>query len=286
MPSLIDIRRRIRSVKNMQQITKAMKMVSAAKLRRAQEHAVASRPYARILERVLRNVAAAAKSSDDAGDLPLLAVREEKRIQLIVVSSDTGLAGAFNANLFRMIHGFIDEHRDADLRIEAIGRKGRDYFRRRDFNLSGEHVGIVEKPKYDQAAGIAGKMIEQYSKAEVDAVYLAVNEFKSVMAPNLVLRKILPVELPEGEAEQIDYIYEQPPEELLRTLLPRYVEMEIYRALLESISAYHAARMAAMDAASSNAGDVIQTLTLNMNRVRQASITSEIIEIISGAAAQ
>jgi F-type H+-transporting ATPase subunit gamma len=269
----------------MQQITKAMKMVSAAKLRRAQENAVASRPYARILDRVLKNVAAAAQSSEDAGALPLLAVREEKRVQLIVVSSDTGLAGAFNANLFRMVHSFMDERPGVDLRIEAIGRKGRDYFRRRNLNLSGEHIGIVEKPKYEKAAEIADKMIEQYSKAEVDAVYLAVNEFKSVMAPNLVLRKILPVALPEGEGEQINYIYEQPPEELLRALLPRYVEMEIYRALLESISAYHAARMTAMDAASSNAGDMIQDLTLNMNRVRQAYITREIIEIVSGAAA-
>lgn len=260
-------------------------MVSAAKLRRAQEQAIASRPYARIMERVLRNVAAAAKSNEEAADFPLLQVREEKSIQLIVVSSDTGLAGAFNANLFRMVQRFIDEHRDAELRIEAIGKKGRDHFRRRNYDLTGEHVGIVDKPKYGPAAEIADKMIRLYRQAEMDAVYLAVNEFKSVMAPNLVLRKILPVELPEGDADQIDYIYEQPPGELLRTLLPRYVEMEIYRALLESISAYHAARMTAMDAASSNAGDVISDLTLTLNRVRQASITREIIEIVSGAAA-
>jgi F-type H+-transporting ATPase subunit gamma len=285
MPSLIDLRRRIRSVKNMQQITKAMKMVSAAKLRRAQEQAIASRPYGRMMERVLRNVAAAARSNEEAADFPLLSVREEKRIQLVVVSSDTGLAGAFNANLFRMAQRFVDEHRDTDLRIEAVGRKGRDYFRRRNFNVTGEHIGIVDKPKYHQAAEIADKMIQLYRHAEVDAVYLAVNEFKSVMAPNLVLRKVLPVELPEENADQIDYIYEQPPGELLRTLLPRYVEMEIYRAMLESISAYHAARMTAMDAASSNAGDVICDLTLTLNRVRQASITREIIEIVSGAAA-
>jgi F-type H+-transporting ATPase subunit gamma len=262
-----------------------MKMVSAAKLRRAQEQAIASRPYARIMERVLRNVAAAAKSNEETADFALLQVRDEKRIQLIVVSSDTGLAGAFNANLFRMSQRFIDEHPDAELRIEAIGRKGRDYFRRRNLRLTGEHIGIVDKPKYHQAAEIADKMIRQYRDAEVDAVYLAVNEFKSVMAPNLVLRRILPVELPEGNVEQIDYIYEQSPAELLRILLPRYVEMEIYRALLESISAYHAARMTAMDAASSNAGDVIDKLTLTLNRVRQASITREIIEIVSGAAA-
>jgi F-type H+-transporting ATPase subunit gamma len=284
MPSLIDIRRRIRSVKNTQQITKAMKMVSAAKLRRAQERALASRPYANMMGRVLSNVAAAAAGTDETAELPLLQKREEKRIEIIVVSSDRGLAGAFNANLFRMAQRFVDDHRDAEIRIESIGRKSRDYFRKRGFNITGEHIGIVERPSYERAREIGDKMIDLYSKAEVDAVYLAVNEFKNVMAPHLVLRKILPVEVPEG-GEQIDYIYEQPPKELLSALLPRYVEMEIYRSMLESNSAEHAARMTAMDTATSNAGDVIQTLTLNMNRVRQASITREIIEIVSGAAA-
>jgi F-type H+-transporting ATPase subunit gamma len=285
MPSLIDIRRRIRSVKNMQQITKAMKMVSAAKLRRAQEHAVASRPYAKMMNRVLSNIAAASAGSQEVADLPLLQTRDEKRIQLIVVSSDTGLAGAFNSNLLRLAQRFADEHGQAELRVETIGRKSRDYFRKRKFNITGEHIGIVEKPNIEKAREIADKMIELYNKAEIDAVYLVVNEFKSVMAPNLVTKKILPVEIPEGGGEQIDYIYEQPPYELLSELLPRYVEMSIYRALLESVSAYHAARMTAMDSASSNAGDVIETLTLNLNRVRQASITREIIEIVSGAAA-
>jgi F-type H+-transporting ATPase subunit gamma len=284
MPSLIDIRRRIRSVKNTQQITKAMKMVSAAKLRRAQDRALASRPYANIMNRVLSNVAAAAAGNEEVADLPLLRTREEKRIQMIVISSDRGLAGAFNANLFRMAQRFIDDHRGAEIRVETIGRKSRDYFRKRGFTVTGEHVGIVERPAYERASGIADKMIELYSKAEVDAVYIAVNEFKNVMASNLVTRKILPAEVPEG-GEQIDYIYEQPPQELLSVLLPRYVEMEIYRAMLESNSAEHAARMTAMDTASSNAGDVIQSLTLNMNRVRQAAITREIIEIVSGAAA-
>jgi F-type H+-transporting ATPase subunit gamma len=291
MPSLIDLRRRIRSVKNMQQITKAMKMVSAAKLRRAQEHALGSRPYANMMARVLANVSRASASLDEPADMPLLQVREEKKIQLILVSSDTGLAGAFNANLFRMAQRFIDDHQQAELQIEAIGRKGRDHYRRRNYTLSGEHIGIVEKPKYEQAREIADKMMEIYTKGEADAVYIAVNEFKSAMAPQLVLRKILPVELPEEKEQegknegQVDYIYEQPPQELLKALLPRYVEMEIYRAMLESVSAYHAARMTAMDAASKNAGDVIQDLTLNLNRVRQASITREIIEIVGGAAA-
>jgi len=284
MPSLIDIRRRIRSVKNMQQITKAMKMVSAAKLRRAQERAIASRPYARMMQRILSNIAAASAGSEDVAELPLLQVRDEKRVQLIIVSSDTGLAGAFNWNLLRAAQKFVDERSTAELRLETIGRKSRDYFRKRGYSLTGEYVGIVEKPNLEKAREIAAKMIERYSKAEVDAVYLIVNEFKSVMAPNLVVKKILPVELPAEGGEQIDYIWEQPAKELLSDLLPRYVEMSIYRALLESLSAYHAARMAAMDAASKNASDVIQTLTLNMNRVRQASITNEIIEIVSGAA--
>ena len=288
MPSLIDIRRRIRSVKNTQQITKAMKMVSAAKLRRAQERALASRPYADMMNRVLTNVAKAAAGNEEAARLPLLQAREEKRVQLIVVSGDRGLAGAFNANLLRRAQRFADELSGATIAVETIGRKARDYFRKRSFTVTGEYIGIIDRPTIEQAREIAGKMIELYSKAEVDAVYIAVNEFKSVMAPNIVLRKILPVEVPatEGEENQpIDYIYEQPPQELLSELLPRYIEMSIYRAMLESNSAEHAARMAAMDTASSNAGDVIQSLTLNLNRVRQAAITREIIEIVSGASA-
>ena len=290
MPSLIDIRRRIRSVKNMQQITKAMKMVSAAKLRRAQERAVASRPYAEMMRRVLSNVAAAAASDEEASQLPLLQVRDEKRVEAIVVTHDTGLAGAFNSNLLKVAHKFVDEHTpNGPVRIDAIGRKGRDYFRKRGYEFSGEHVGIVEKPEIEKAREIAHRMMEMYSNEEVDAVYIIVNEFKSVMAPKLVTRKILPIELPKGkegdESVTIDYIFEQPPAELLKVLLPRYVEMSIYRSMLESVSAYHAARMTAMDAASSNAADVIQDLTLHLNRVRQASITREIIEIVSGAAA-
>jgi len=283
MPSLIDIRRRIRSVKNMQQITKAMKMVSAAKLRRAQERAIAARPYGNSLNRILANVAAAASANEEVSH-PLLAVREEKRVQLVVVTSDPGLAGAFNANLLRLAQKFIDDNAGKEIHIEAIGRKGRDYFRRRGVELSGVHIGIVDKPRYDTARGLADKLIERYNKAEVDAVYICVNEFKNVMAPNLALRRILPVTLPES-AQNLDYIYEEPPQELLAALLPRYVEVQLYRALLESNSAEHAARMTAMDAASSNAGDVIDTLTLNMNRVRQAKITREIIEIVGGAAA-
>lgn len=284
MPSLIDIRRRIRSVRNTQQITKAMKMVSAAKLRRAQEQAVQSRPYARMLEHLLPRVAAAAAASESPDLFPLFVVREEKRIQLVVVSSDRGLAGAFNANLFRRVERFVREHNGAEIRVEAIGKKARDYFRRRNYTLTGEHIGVVEKPSYEKAVEVAGKLVAAYRQAEADAVYLAGNEFKSVMASSLVLRKLLPVSMPEG-GEPVAYIEEQPPEEMLVTLLPRYVEMEIYRAMLESNSAEHAARMTAMDTASSNANDVIDSLTLKLNRARQANITREIIEIVGGAAA-
>jgi F-type H+-transporting ATPase subunit gamma len=283
MPSLIDIRRRIRSVKNTQQITKAMKMVSAAKLRRAQDRAIASRPYAKMLNHVLSNVAAAAAQLD-ISDLPLLAVREEKNVQLIVVTSDRGLAGAFNSNLLKQAQRFIGERSGASLEVEAIGRKGRDYFRRTGAKLTGEHVGVIDKPSYDEAAGIARRMIERYSKGEIDALYLTLNEFKSVIAPNMVTRRILPIELPETK-EDHDYIFEESPKKILSKLLPRYVELQVYRAMLESNSAEQAARMTAMDAASSNAAEVIDTLTLNMNRVRQAAITREIIEIVSGAAA-
>ena len=259
-------------------------MVSAAKLRRAHERALAARPYGESLNRILANVASAASSSDEVHH-PLLAVREEQRIQIAIVTSDPGLAGAFNANVLRLAQRFIDDHPGKQIEIEAIGRKGRDYFRRRSYTLSGAHIGIVDKPNYEQAREIAEKLIERYSQGEVDAVYLCFNEFKSVMAPNIVLRRILPVDLPESK-DPIDYIYEQPPQELLAALLPRYVEVQLYRAMLESISAYHAARMTAMDAASRNAGELIDALTLHMNRIRQATITREIIEIVSGAAAQ
>jgi F-type H+-transporting ATPase subunit gamma len=284
MPSLIDIRRRIRSVNNTQQITKAMKMVSAAKLRRAQARAIASRRYAEMMERVLSNIAAAAAGLRDLAELPLLRIREEKRIQLLVVTSDRGLAGAFNANLLRAAQHFIDEHRGAEISVESIGRKARDYFRKSGIPITGEHVGILEQPSYDDARGIAERMIELYAKGDIDALYIIVNEFKTVMSPNLTIKRILPIEIPDG-GEQIDYIYEQPADELLSTLLPRYGEISVYRAILESVSAEHAARMTAMDAATENAAEVTQTLTLNLNRVRQSAITTEIIEIVSGAAA-
>jgi F-type H+-transporting ATPase subunit gamma len=284
MPSLIDIRRRVRSVKNTQQITKAMKMISAAKLRKAQDKALAARPYAKMLTEMLANVAEAAGQSPDAGENPLLAVRPEKRILLVVMSADRGLAGGFNANLLKLAFRFTQEHEGSELWFELVGKKARDFFRRRSKNISGEYIDVFRNVKLEDADRIANSIIDRFSKAEVDAVYLFVNEFRSVVAPNLTSRRILPIEVPKSH-NTADYIYEQKPEELLGSLLPRYVKLQIYRSLLESSASEHAARMTAMDAASNNAGEVIDRLTLYMNRVRQASITKEIIEVVSGAAA-
>ena len=284
MPSLIDIRRRIRSVKNTQQITKALKMVSAAKLRKAQDRALAARPYGAMLNQILANVAEAASQSPDAGENPLLAVREEKRILVLVVTADMGKAGGFNANLLKLAQRFVDEHKAQELSFLLIGKKGRDYFRKRTRNIRGEYVDLFRKVRYEDAETIANSVIEAFSNAEVDAVYLFGNTFKSVMSATLTSMRVLPIEVPKVQ-ETVDYIYEQAPEEILGSLLPRYIKLQIFRALLESVAAEHAARMTAMETASKNATDVIDKLTLNMNRVRQASITREIIEIVSGAAA-
>jgi F-type H+-transporting ATPase subunit gamma len=284
MPSLIDIRRRIRSVKNTQQITKAMKMVSAAKLRRAQDRVISSRPYGALLRKVLANVAAAAAADERTSGHPLLAQRAEQRILLVLITGDKGLAGAFNSNLIKGAQAFMAERPSATVQLELIGRKGRDFFRKRGASISGEHVNLAAKVVFDDTAAIARKAMELYRNEEIDAVWLLYNEFKSVVAQKVVLSRVLPIQLPE-QASTVDYIFEQPPAEMLAALLPRYIEMESYRALLESAAAEHAARMTAMDAATSNAGDMIENLTLYMNRVRQASITKEIIEVVSGAAA-
>jgi F-type H+-transporting ATPase subunit gamma len=283
MPSLIDIRRRIRSVRNTQQITKAMKMVSAAKLRRAQDRVIASRPYGAALRALLADVAAAAGSDERVANHPLLARRPEKRIQLVLITSDKGLAGAFNSNLIKAAQRLAEEHKPAATDFLLIGRKGRDFFRKRGVPITGEHLGMA-KVQYEDAVAIGQKLMERFRNEEIDAVYLLYNEFKSVMAQKVTLAQVLPMELPK-QAEPVDFIFETPPVEMLASLLPRYVESELHRALLESAAAEHAARMTAMDAATSNASDMIETLTLYMNRVRQASITKEIIEVVSGAAA-
>src|ERR1035441_240413 len=284
MPSLINIRRRIRSVKNTQQITRAMKMVSAAKLRRAQEKVLAARPYTKLLDDVLSDVAAAAQGDPEVLSNPLLAQRDEKRIELLFFTSDKGLAGAFNSNLIKASLRFYADHPDAQISLVLLGRKGRDFYRKRNSIILAEHVNVLNKATYADAAAIAGSTVERFKNGEIDSVYLLNNEFKSVILQRLSVRKLLPVKLPEKPGEH-DTIFEQPPLEILERMLPRFIEVEIFRSILETTAAEHAARMTAMDAASTNAKEVIETLTLNMNRIRQAAITKEIIEVVSGAAA-
>jgi len=359
MANILDIRRRIRSVINTRQITKAMKVVSAAKLRRAQERALAARPYAQMLTNVLKSLVARAEIYDlETGEPkhPLLAQRQEKNILLIVVTGDKGLAGAFNANITKAAARFLESKAGKNVDIEAIGRKGRDFLRRRypaakvqtrsladlsesleteqeaaeragEIQITGEQVGILGKVEFAQARALSENVIARYTREEIDAVYIVFNEFKSVIAQRLIVEQILPIEQigertvrlveemseeekkrvkeaaisagvglrsPDRQTEeaasqfgmaQVDYIYEQPPEELFRSLLPKYVSIQIFRALMESVAAEHAARMTAMDSATNNATDMIDSLTLAMNRARQAKITKEIIEIVSGAAA-
>src|ERR1700732_1714862 len=369
MANILDIRRRIRSVVNTRQITKAMKTVSAAKLRRAQETALAARPYSQMLTNVLKSLVSRADIYDPVTGLPihpLLAERPEKNILLIVVTGAKGLAGAFNTNILKMASKFIQSKPDQNINIdiECIGRKGREFMRRRyppgpkspsadgandgaagtspvhsdaeaappradRVQIVGEHIGVLGKVEYDFAAILSESVIARYTRHEIDSVYILFNEFKSVIAQRLIAERLLPIkqigaidvamaeEATEEErkkrleaaksagvglravdtsavdeaaatfgASQVDYIYEQPPQQLFQGILPKYVGIQIFRALLESVAAEHAARMTAMDAATSNASDMIDSLTLIMNRARQAKITKEIIEIVSGAAAQ
>lgn len=290
MPNLQDIRRRVRSVKNLQKITKAMKMVSAAKLRRAQDRVVSARPYAETMMRMLGRLAAR------AGDYkhPLLEVREEdKHYVVALVTSDKGLCGAFNTNLVKAGQNFMRENGDKKFEMVTVGRKGRDFFRRRADVVS-EYTDVAKlAATHAGAAEIARELMEKYTAegSTVDRVFIIYNEFKSVLSQQVVIKQLLPIsaEAFAGESDkkeseaQIDYVYEQPAADILGTLLPRYVETQVFYALLESIASNHAAQMTAMDSASKNAGEVIDTLTLNMNRVRQASITREIIEVVSGA---
>lgn len=281
MPSLIDIRRRIRSVKNTQQITKAMKMVSTARLRRAQERVINARPYERMMSEMLASVAGAV-SGEVASRLPLLAVREEKHVQLILVTSDRGLAGAYNTNLIKAAQQFLGEHPGVEL--ELFGRKGRDFFARQPVKVSGAMTGISGAANLAEAEKLATRLIDRFTSGEVDAVYLLYNEFKSILTQNVTLKRILPVAVEAG-APGRDFIFEQPPELLLARLLPDSIRLNVFGAFLENAAAEHAARMTAMDAATTNANEVINKLTLYMNRVRQASITREIIEVVSGASA-
>ena len=356
MANVLDLRRRIRSVKNMRQITKAMKMVSAARLRRAQERAMAARPYAKMITSVLESLTRRVDIYDpETGNLrhPLFKTREEKRVLLVVVSGDRGFAGAFNSNIVKAALHFIGNNQGREVDIEAVGRKGRDQMRRRypvaayseqtredgpklqvraerrgPIELSGDHPGMLIKLEAKRVFELAENIIDRYVHEEIDAAYIVYNEFKSVIAQRVVVERLLPIieigkqqvagaaeptaEEQERAAEaaisagvalepadtqqadeeskkfgtaNVDYIYEQPPEELFNGLLPQYISAMLYHAMTESVAAEHAARMTAMDAASNNASDMIDAYTLQMNRVRQAAITKEIIEIVSGAAA-
>jgi F-type H+-transporting ATPase subunit gamma len=355
MANVLDLKRRIRSVKNTRQITKAMKMVSAAKLRRAQERALSARPYAKMITSVLESLTRRIDRFDpETGNLrhPLFAIREEKRVLLVVISGDKGFAGGFNANILKMAYQFINGNQDREIDVEAVGRKGRDQTRRHypaaiyneqtDENgnklqvrerkvkveVTGDHVGMLLKLETSRVYELAHSIVSRFVHEEIDAAYIVYNEFKSVIQQRVVVEKLLPilkigipqitgaaepteeereraaeaaasagislepVDTAEADTEakkfgtaEVDYIYDDPPNELFNGLLPQYIFSMLYHAMTESVAAEHAARMTAMDSATNNASDMIDSLTLHMNRVRQAAITKEIIEIVSGAAA-
>jgi F-type H+-transporting ATPase subunit gamma len=358
MANVLDLRRRIRSVKNTRQITKAMKMVSAAKLRRAQERAMLARPYARMISNVLESLV---RRTGDSLEVmhPLFVEREEKNVLVIVVAGDKGFAGAFNSNIVKAAQSFINARRaqGQNIDIEPVGRKARDTYRKRypaavyekkeehydndlathfevirhraqPIEITGDHPTILLKIAIDEVSDMAHDVVERYTRAEIDSVYVVYNEFKSVIAQRVVVEKLLPIrklgsheitvaeEMTEEQKEaaghaaktagisltvpeesvieseakkfgtaEVDYIFDQSPERLFRHLMPKYITTQIFHAMLESVAAEHAARMTAMDSATNNAGDMIDALSLTMNRVRQAAITKEIIEIVSGAAA-
>src|SRR3954454_13263370 len=299
MPSLIDLRRRIRSVKNTQQITKAMKMVAASKLRRAQERVISARPYAVQMQRVLGSVAARV----DADIHPLLAVREPRaggQTLVIIVTGDKGLAGSFNTNVIKAGGSFVTESAQT-CTLGLVGRKGRDFFGRRGFAVLFKQTGLFQKLKFEDARAIAQQAMDAYLDGTVDRVMLIFNECRSVMTQRVVVDQLLPIAKddvvaagsesvapvpPGGDPRaQIDYLYEPAPQEIFSQLLPRYIEVQVYRALLESNAAFFAAQMTAMDTATKNSAEMIANLTLYMNKVRQAAITREIIEVVSGAEA-
>ena len=285
MPSLIDLRRRIRAVKSTQQITKAMKMIAASRLRKSQERVVNARPFAIEALRMLRDLAA----RTDAAAHPLLAVREEKTVLAFVLTADKGLCGSFNTNIIKAAGQAILARSNQTVMLGLIGRKGRDFFRRRGYPVAYERVNVFQHLKFEDAEDIANVAIEQYAAAKIDAVYLIYNEFKSVIQQRIVAEQLLPIpraDLNEVDAAaRVDYIYEPDPATLFDRILPGHVRVQVWRALLESAAAENAARMTAMDSATKNATDMIDSLTLYMNKVRQAGITREIIEVVSGAQA-
>ncbi|OGQ79428.1 MAG: ATP synthase F1 subunit gamma [Deltaproteobacteria bacterium RIFOXYA12_FULL_58_15] len=288
MPSLRDIRNRIRSVKSTQKITRAMKLVAAAKLRRAQENILAARPYALEIGGLLHRVATRAQGEDGKVPHPLLDVREPKRVLLVVMTSDRGMCGGFNSNILRRAERFIHEHEDRfeKMEVASIGKKGREYFRKRGVATVRDFPGVFDDLTFRRATEIAEGMAEEYVKGEFDAVFLLYNEFKSAMSQRVTVESMLPIvhdELPAGE--DIDYIYEPGQVEVLNQLAPRYVAIEVWRALLESNASEHGARMTAMENATKNAKELIDGLTMQFNRARQAAITKDLMDIVGGSEA-
>jgi F-type H+-transporting ATPase subunit gamma len=287
VPSLRDIRRRIGSVKSTQQITRAMKMVAAAKLRRAQEAITKARPYAALLEQALGRIAARA-AADESPAHPLLVSRPARVAELVVITSDRGLAGGFNSNIGRRVQRFLVENGDRYERIllATIGRKGRDYLRARHIAVRKDFTGVHARLSFDKAQEIAQEYSDRYLAGEVDAVHLVYNEFKSAISQKVTLKQLLPVET-SGQAGEsgVDFLYEPSRRELLEDLVPRHLNLQIWRALLDSAASEHGARMTAMESATKNAGEIIGALTLQYNRARQAYITKELMEIVSGAEA-
>jgi F-type H+-transporting ATPase subunit gamma len=281
MANVRDIRRRIRSAKNIQQITRAMKFVSAARLRKAQDRVIAARPYARQMLAVLNSLATRVPEQSH----PLLAVRGDDKIELVVITADRSLCGAYNTNIIRHALDFLNRHSDRNVELNILGKRARDFFRRRSYAIRHEATNVLHQLTYADAAAIARDLIEQFASGATDQVWLVYNEFKSVVQQRVVVEQLLPIRRLEhpDDSSRLDYLYDEAPATIFASLLPRHVEAQIFRALLEASASEHGARMSAMEAATNNAAEMIEGLTLYANKVRQASITKELIEVVSGA---
>jgi F-type H+-transporting ATPase subunit gamma len=282
MANVRDIRRRIKSAKNIQQMTRAMKFVSAARLRKAQDRVIAARPYARQMVAVLNSLATRVPEQAH----PLLAKHGDKKIELVVITADRGFCGAYNTNIIRRTLEFLAEHSGKEVELNILGKKARDFFRRRSYVVRHEAIGVIHKPEFADAAAIAKDLIDGFCQERSDQIWLVYNEFKSVVQQRIICEQLLPIQRLEhpDDANRLDYLYDVPPAEIFERLLPRHVEAQVFRALIEASASEHGARMSAMEAATNNAAEMIQDLTLYANKVRQAGITKELIEVVSGAA--
>ena len=281
MANLLDLRRRIRSAKNIQQITRAMKFVSAARLRKAQERVIAARPYARQMMAVLNSIATRVPEHTH----PLLSRRGDDNIELLVITADKGLCGGYNTNIVRQSLEFLREHSEASVELNILGKRARDFFRRRNYAVRHEAVDVLHNVNFPDAAAIADDVIAEYEAGRKDQVWLVYNEFKSVVQQRVIVEPLLPIQRLENTetSDRLDYLFDEPPNLIFDNLLPRHVETQVYRALVEAAASEHGARMTAMDAATNNASEMIDNLTLFANKVRQAGITRELIEVVSGA---